>query len=289
MKLIPLELIRRNPDQPRQNFDQVALEELAASIQQNGLRQPITVRPIPREPAGHEFEIVMGERRFRAHLILQEAGETNEIRAMVEDMSDMDMHVGAIIENLQRENVSPLEEAVAFQRMIVQFGFTAKDLAKRLGISQPWRISDRIKLLSLTHDNQDLLRRGVVTQTQAYHMAGLSPNGQTKFLEVVKAGLATTDRACADTAAAILAKEAQTGMEFDEPRRRVIKSIRSLEESIDRLGGQLMPLFEDGPFSIDGDVNPDDARRSAAKLKLLRQNLHQMENELIRAASAAMA
>jgi len=285
-KSIPLSAITRNPDQPRQHFDAKALEELASSIERNQLLQPITVRPIEPDDAGHRYQIVMGERRWRAHLLLAERGAATTILAHVRRMDERDMHVNAILENLQREEVSPLEEAVAYQRALDELGFTVEELAERLGISQPWRITYRTKLLRLTEDNRRLVEKGVVSMTQAYHMAGLSPNGQQKFLAIAKQGLASTDQAAAQAAAAIEAQEAQIDMPMLAalPKRT---PIRNIEDRIEAVGARLMPLFKDGAFRVAGSVDPSQAKRSVEKIKLIQKHLGQIERELVRAASVS--
>lgn len=285
LKRIPLEKITRNPDQPRQTFEPRALADLAASIKENGLKQPITVRPTGGQP---EYQIVMGERRYRAHCLLAEAGEAVDILCHVRKMDDREMHIDAILENLQRAEVSPLEEAAAYQRAIDDLGFTVPELAKKLGISQEWRITYRIKLLGLTSDNQDLVKKGVVSMTQAYHMAGLSVNGQQSFLKLCMAGLASSDKSAADAAAAIEAKENQIDMPMviDMPKRA---SIKSTETRIDALGAALQPLFKDGAFKVDGNIDTAEAQRCIQKLKLLAKNIGQVEREILRAASVSAA
>lgn len=286
LKRIPLELITRNPDQLRQTFNKAALEELAASIFENGLQQPITVRPIERDADGHEFMVIMGERRFRAHKLLLEDGHCTHILAQVRKMGDREMHINAILENLQRSEVSPLEEADAYQRAIEVFGFTVPELAKKLGISQSWRITYRLKLLGLTPDNRNLVTRGVISMTQAYHMAGLSVNGQTSFLALCKSGLASTEASAAAVAAAIEAKEAQIEMPIvaEQPRKQ---SISSIDTQVDRIGASVQPFFKDGQFKIKGPLDPGQAQRCAEKIKLLRAHLGHVERELMRAASVS--
>lgn len=283
LKRIALDQITRNPDQPRQTFDQTALADLAASILENGLKQPITVRPVEGDTP---HMIVMGERRYRAHLLLQEQGQATDILCHVRKMDDREMHIDAILENLQRAEVSPLEEAKAYQRAIETLGFTVPELAKKLGISQVWRITDRIKLLGLTQDNQDLVATGIISMTQAYHMASLSPNGQASFLALAKQGLVSTNAAAQAAAASIEAKEAQIGMAMviDLPKR---KSVRKIEDQIDTLGKALSPLFKDGEFKLDGNIDQNEAAKCMQKLKLLRQHIGQVEREFQRAASVA--
>lgn len=289
LKRIPLALITRNPEQPRQSFDKRKLEELANSIQENGLQQPITVRPIERDAAGHEYMIIAGERRYRAHKLLEADGELFDILCHVRKMDDCTMHLNAILENLQRADVSPVEEAIAYQRMIDEFDFTPETLAKKLGISQTWRITYRTKLLGLTEDNRGLLEQGVISATQAYHMAGLSPNGQQAFLKVCMAGLASTDKAASDAAGAIAAREDQVAFDMPEPGQVKRTSIKSVEDRIDRLGVALHPLFKDGPFAAPEHIDPAEAQRCIQKLRLAMKNLRQIEGELNRAASVSIA
>ena len=168
-----------NPDQPRKRFEPTALAELAESIKQNGLLQPITVRvfaPDPRVCFGADrlgemaqFTIVAGERRWRAH---QVAGlEFNTVNVH-EVMSDDAMAINAIVENLQRQDITPLEEARAFQRMI-DGGYTCETLAHRLGIKQQHRISDRLQLLRLREDYLRLFEQGTLTPSQAFELSRL--------------------------------------------------------------------------------------------------------------------
>lgn len=119
-------------------------------------------------------------------------------------------------------------------------------------------------------------------------MAGLSPNGQQAFLRVCMAGLASTDRAAAEAADAIAAKEAQTAMPMDMPAPKRA-SIKSVEDRIDRLGGALQPLFRDGPFKAPEHIDPDEARRCLEKLRLVMKHMRQIEGEITRAASVAVA
>lgn len=288
MKRIPLEQITRNPDQPRQTFEPVALRDLADSIDQNGLAQPITVRPMDPDAAGHRYMIVMGERRFRAHQLLAEGGKVTDILAHVRKMDDGEMHINAILENLQRSAVSPLEEAAAYKRMIDDFDFTPETLAVKLGISQSWRIPYRIKLLNLTDDNRALVAKGILTMTQAYHMAGLSPNGQQSFLVICRSGLAQTEKSASQAAAAIAAKEAQIEMPMPE-QARPRASIKSIEDRIDALGAALKPLLKDGTFELTADIDPNEGQRCSEKLRLLRATIGNIEREISRAASVSAA
>lgn len=287
LKKIPLTLITRNPDQPRQHFDPKALRELADSIRENGLQQPITVRPMEADEEGHKFQVVMGERRFRAHLLLAEDGECADILCHVRKMDDSQTHINAILENLQREEISPIEEAMAYHHAIEEFGYTAEALAKKLGINQSWLIPNRIRLLGLTPDNRDLLVKGVISKKQALAMAELSPNGQQRFLDLVRKGLVSTNKSCEAAAERIAAEEAQTTMPMPKQKRERAP-IKPIADKIDALGAAISGLFKDGELTMTADgVDPAEAQKCIEKLKMLRANIGQIERELTCAASMA--
>jgi len=287
LKRIPLLQITRNPDQPRQHFDQRKLEELAQSIEENGLQQPITVRPMDPDGEGHKYQVVMGERRFRAHLILAERSDMTTVLCHVRKMDDKSTHINAILENLQRVDVSPIEEAYAYHHAMEEFDFTAQDLAKKLGINSPWLIPNRVKLLKLTEDNQDLLSKGIISKKQANSMADLSPNGQTEFLKLVKQGLCNTNKSCELAASKISAGEAQTSMDTigAPPKRTDCTPGRIVEGKLDAMGKLLQPFFTEKGLQICEDLDPDIARRSLEKVKLLRLHLNHIERELQLAAT----
>src|SRR5580700_4799114 len=139
-KEISVSAITPNPRQPRRTFDEDALEELAESIRQVGLLQPVVVRA-----AGPDrFELIMGERRWRAS---QRAGLT-EIGAIVKQTQDNDLLRDALIENLHRQQLDPLEEAAAYQQLLDDFGATHEQLAQKIGRSRP-HISNTLRLLNL--------------------------------------------------------------------------------------------------------------------------------------------
>ncbi|ANU14632.1 Chromosome (plasmid) partitioning protein ParB / Stage 0 sporulation protein J [Planococcus halocryophilus Or1] len=139
--------IQANPYQPRKIFEQVALEELAESIKEHGILQPIVVRK-----AGEKYEIVVGERRFRAAKLVK----LKKVPAIIKDLSDQQMMELAILENLQREDLTPIEEAEAYQKLMEALSLTQEQLAFRLGKSRP-HIANHIRLLSLPEDVRKLI------------------------------------------------------------------------------------------------------------------------------------
>ncbi len=148
---LPLENVRPNPAQPRRHFDEEALAELAASIAEQGLLQPLVVRPLP----GQEYQIVAGERRYRG---AQLAGlkEVPCVTRLLDDNAAMEL---ALIENIQREDLLPLEEAASYKELLDACGYTQDALAKKIGKSRPY-ISNSLRLLTLPEGILEELRAG---------------------------------------------------------------------------------------------------------------------------------
>ena len=154
---LPLSKIKPNPGQPRKDFDQEELDELADSIRQHGVLQPILVRKL-----GNEYQIVAGERRYQASKL---AG-LKEIPAVVRDISDEEVFQLALIENLQRQDLNPVEEAQGYKQLIEQNGWTQEELAKALSKSRP-AVANTLRLLDLPKEVQDLLVKGDITPGHA--------------------------------------------------------------------------------------------------------------------------
>ncbi len=155
---IPVSAIVANRRQPRQAFDEDSMAELAASIESVGLLQPVVVRRLP----GERYELIMGERRWRA---CQLAG-MDIIPAIVRETSDDELLRNALIENLHREQLNPLEEAAAYQQLLDDFSATHEELARRIGRSRP-HISNTIRLLSLPPTVQKRVAAGVLSAGHA--------------------------------------------------------------------------------------------------------------------------
>lgn len=175
VRTVPLADIRPNRFQPRQDFDDAAIADLRASIEANGLLQPIVVR---RTDPG--YELVAGERRWRA---MQDLG-WESAPAIVRDLSDEAMLVLALVENIQRENLNAIEEAVAFQQLIDGFGFTQKEVAGRLGRDRS-TISNALRLLSLPGEVRDLVETGRLTAGHA--RAVLAVDGEAGQVALARA------------------------------------------------------------------------------------------------------
>lgn len=154
---IEISKIIRNPNQPRKNFDETALQELADSIKQNGVLQPILVRKI-----GGKYQIVAGERRYQASKL----AELKEIPAVVRDIDDKEVFQLALIENLQRSDLSPMEEAKGYRQLINSQGLTQEGLAKILSKSRS-AIANTLRLMDLPTVVQEMIEQGLLTAGHA--------------------------------------------------------------------------------------------------------------------------
>ena len=171
-KIIQLSEIQKNPYQPRKEFSEEKIQELAQSIKENGLIQPIIVRQSP--VIG--YEILAGERRYRASLV---AG-LSEVPVIVKNLSDQDMMIHSIIENLQREDLNPIEEAKAYQSLIEK-GYTHADIAAKMGKSRPY-ITNLVRLLTLPDFILNEVEAGKLSQAHARLLIQLSTDEQKKLL-----------------------------------------------------------------------------------------------------------
>ena len=159
--------LSRNPYQPRQNFSEEKLEELSNSIRKNGIIQPIAVRPSKSDPG--RFEIVAGERRW---LAAQRAG-LHEIPVRVLDLSDVESLEVAIVENIQRDDLNPIEEARGYKRLYEEFDYDHESISKLMSKSRS-HISNTLRLLTLPSDVIAMLEEGTLTSGQARPLIGIS-------------------------------------------------------------------------------------------------------------------
>ncbi len=175
---IPIADLQRNKYQPRTLFDEEKLNELSLSIKENGIIQPVAVRPNKYEPG--KFEIVAGERRW---LAAQKAG-LNEVPAIVLDIDDQKSLEIAIVENVQREDLSVIEEAKAYQRLVKEFGYDHEKISKFMSKSRS-HVSNTIRLLTLPEDIIGLIEEGKLTAGQARPLIGM-PNASEIAENIVK-------------------------------------------------------------------------------------------------------
>lgn len=220
---ISLDEIRPNPYQPRKTFDNKSLKELSESIKENGVFQPIIIRK-----SVNGYEIIAGERRFRASKLAKK----KTIPAIIRDFDEAQMMEVAVLENLQREDLTPLEEAQAYEMLQKNLGLTQAEVSKRLGKSRPY-IANYLRLLTLPQKTKRLLQRGELSMGQARTLLGLKDKDSIDDLarKVVKNGI--TVRQLESLVAKLNEKE-------KKPKKKAIKKsafIRASESQLtDKFG-----------------------------------------------------
>jgi ParB family chromosome partitioning protein len=167
LRELPVGLIKPNPDQPRTNFDEEALAALAASIEASGVVQPLLVRPLP----DGSYELVAGERRWRA---AQQAG-LDKVPAVIRDQEEAERLQAALIENMVREDLNPVEEARACSALVEELGLTKEELARRVGRSRP-AVSNLIRLLELPDETLEMLEGGELSGGHGRALLGAAGN-----------------------------------------------------------------------------------------------------------------
>lgn len=182
---LPLSELRSNPYQPRKNFDETALQELANSIKEHGVFQPIIAKKSIKG-----YEIIAGERRVKASIL---AGKET-IPTILRDFSDQDMMEIALLENLQRENLNALEEAIAYKKLIDELSLTQDKLAERLGKSRS-HITNMLGLLSLPEEVKDMIMANKLSMSHARVLSKIEDNEKVKQLaeKIVVDGLSVRE------------------------------------------------------------------------------------------------
>ncbi len=203
---LPVDQVVRGRYQPRREFDQTSLEELAASIRSQGLMQPVVVRPRPQGG----YELIAGERRWRA---AQLAGLTR-IPAVIKDVSDEQASAMALIENIQREDLNPLEEAFALQRLRDEFELTQQQVADAVGKSRV-AVTNLLRLLNLAEPVRELLQSGAIEMGHARALLTLEPTAQESLAREV----AARHLSVRQTEALVRHQQSRSGAAPDSTRR----------------------------------------------------------------------
>ncbi len=229
---VPIELIVANPDQPRLYFAEAELEELARSVRQRGVLQPILLRPAPGR-AG-EYQIVAGERRWRA---AQRAGLT-AVPAVVREIGDQETLELALIENLQRENLNAMEEAAAYSSLLNLSGGSQEDLAQAVGKSRS-HVANTLRLMQLPEEIQTLVRQGRLSAGHARTLIGAA-DPQALAKEILDGELSVRD-------AEALARKAATSARSPKAAPRKSNDTAALERDLsEHLGLAVQIQDKDG-------------------------------------------
>jgi len=185
VRLIPMEWIEPNPDQPRKRFDEDSLEELAQSIQEKGVLQPILVRPAPNQP--DKYQIVAGERRWRA----AQRAHVHDVPCVVRELTDRETLELAIVENVQRADLNAIEEARAYRELVDTFGHTQERVAQAVGKSRV-HVANTLRLLTFPQEVIDLVSQGRLSAGHARAVAGAA-DPAALAREAAEAGLSVRE------------------------------------------------------------------------------------------------
>lgn len=180
-RTLPIAFLKPNPNQPRKNFAEADLEDLANSIREKGVLQPILVRPV--KGASDSFEIVAGERRWRA----AQRAKLHDVPVVVRELSDGEALELAIVENVQRADLNAIEEAAAYQELIGRFAYTQEQIAKEVGKSRS-HVANTLRLLKLPEPVQAMLRDGSLTAGHARTLIGV-PDAEARAKAIIEAEL----------------------------------------------------------------------------------------------------
>lgn len=225
LREIPVDLIQRGRFQPRRDMDPATLQELADSIRQQGVMQPVVVRPISEG----RFELIAGERRWRA----TQLAELDRIPAIIRDVPDDAAIAMALIENIQRENLNPIEEAFALQRLQEEFGLTQTQVAEAVGKSRT-TITNLLRLISLSEDVRVMLEHGDLEMGHGRAMLTLEPEQQMQVARQVVA------RSLSVRQTEALVRQLQQKKPDNKQKGQVDPNIRALQDDLaERLGARV--------------------------------------------------
>jgi ParB family transcriptional regulator, chromosome partitioning protein len=225
LREIPVDLIQRGRFQPRRDMDPAALQELADSIRQQGVMQPVVVRPISEG----RFELIAGERRWRA----TQLAELDRIPAIIRDVPDDAAIAMALIENIQRENLNPIEEAFALQRLQEEFGLTQSQVAEAVGKSRT-TITNLLRLISLSEDVRVMLEHGDLEMGHGRAMLTLQPEQQMQVARQVVAKSLSVRQTEA------LVRQVQQQKPGKKTKGQLDPNIRALQDDLaERLGARV--------------------------------------------------
>ena len=221
---LPIELLKRNPFNPRRAFSEAQLDELAQSIRDRGIIQPLIVRPIGND----NYEIVAGERRWRA---AQRAG-LHDVPVVVVEVNDREAFQLAIIENIQRADLNPIEEASAYQRLAEEFNYSQEEVAKTVGKSRP-HVANTLRLLKLTKTVQELIIADKLDAGHARILVGLDDQVELANL-IVAHGYSVRQ-----VEAMVRERAVRTPNKGREPRAKDANSLAFEKRLTDALGLQV--------------------------------------------------
>lgn len=288
-KRIAIDKIDPDPGQPRKEFDETALNELAASIEARGLIQAIVVRPSKRG----RYIIVAGERRWRAHklLIARKKSRFASIHArIVKNIKTVDVRINQIIENVQRADMKPLEEAAALAELVNEHGMEPEDIAAQLGLA-PFRVRWRLQLLNLDPQVRKLVATEQLDRQQALELARLPDHkDQRRTVQLINSGALSGWKNLRNAVDAVIGgttTEDLFGEEAPRASTEDVETVTAMEAKIDRVASMVAGGWHNGECVVATKVSPDRAIKMADTLGVARQAIAIMERELRNAAGQA--
>jgi ParB family chromosome partitioning protein len=280
MTKIDIRHVEPDPLQPRKAFDQTALNELAASIKSRGLIQPITVCPAGKHG---RFIILTGERRWRAHkLLAAKHRKFTKIAANVTTAPKRERRLAQLVENMQRADMTPLEEANAF-KALVDDGMTTDQIASELGLAE-FRVSWRLQLLNLAPEPRKLFEAGQLDRQQALELSRLdAPRDQTRVLRLINRGDLNGWKAVRNAVDAINTGMTQAdifGPVAPKPKAEDVATLTAMEKKIEQVIAMVGHGWKNGECIVAAKVNLDRAKLMADRLAAIQKALRIMEREL---------
>lgn len=272
-------LIDPDPNQPRKTFPEDHIRDLAASIKKRGQKQPAKVRAHPQKKG--RYIITMGECRWRACKLIG-----RELEAIVENIDEGTARVDSIIENLQRLDMNPIEEAAAYRDLRERYGYTVSQIAHELGKGAE-RVQNRLNLLELDDNLQTLVARGSITASMGSAISWAPKAHHARILKRISAGDLKTVEQVRHACIALRDAAAQVDAFADAPApaRADIEALTRLEKHIEDMTWTLREGFKDGECIAAQRVSPQRVTAMADKLALIRKHMLNMEHDLRRVAT----
>jgi ParB family chromosome partitioning protein len=272
---VSLSLIYPNPDQPRKFFPREALEELALSIKEQGLIEPLVVTP-----RDGRFMLIAGERRWRA---AHQAG-LEKVPVRVLEADNRQVAEMALVENLQRQDLTPLEEARAFQSMI-DSGYTREELAQKLGFKQVWRVDERLSLLKLAPKYQEAMMQGIISPSQAFEMSRLANlDDQELVFQKIKGGELPTYNHIRRFVNAMVDAKKQVAL-FALPKKQDLEVVSRWEKVLDAVTGLIVKSFSPDDCRVLAKVYQGNTHVNLEKIDLIIKHLNLVKKAMLENAS----
>lgn len=278
MNTLPHDQIFPNPTQPRKIFHQGKLEELAQSIAENGLMEPLIV--VPRSG---RYMIIAGERRWRACGV----SGLKDVPVIIREADDQQVAELALLENLQREDLSVIEEALAYQDLINR-GLSQEDIAQKMGMKQTWRIQERLNLLRLDAVFQDYVVKSILTPSQAQEMSRLPKHQQGVVFDRIQEGKLDTYNKLRSMVNSMLQVEEQTSF-ITEPSPEEKKVVTRYDIMLEKMATFLRNSFNREDLTVLAKVLTPEAAVNIDRIDDMIAHLNKIKRALMQSNSTKEA